>query len=458
MKRQILTLAAALSMGATIQAQNPVIQTCYACDPAPMVHGDRFYLYTGQDEPGADFFWMYKWRLFSSTDMVNWTDHGCPIDLSTFKWADSRAWAAQCIERNGKFYWYVCAHSKLTNAMAIGVAVADSPTGPFKDALGKPLADGNWSYIDPTVMIDDDGQAYLYWGNPDIFYVRLNKDMISYTGEIKKVNQTVEGFGAPGIKQREKGKKYKDCYTEGPWIRKSGDKYQLLYAAGGIPEHLAWSEAPTPDGPWTYKGELMPQYNSGSFTNHCGIATYKGKNYIAYHDGKLPGGGGFARSTSLEEFEFNADGTLPVIHATPEGVRPIGTLNPFVKTQAETIAFSEGLHTDWNNRKGVIYVSDIHNDDYIKVREVDFTAAQAKSITTRVASALQGGTIEIHLDSIKGKEIGKVEVPGTKGWEEWKNITTPLTQIPSGKHDVYFVFKGHKGVKLFNWDWWRFNK
>ena len=144
-------------------AQNPIVQTCYTTDPAPMVHDGRLYVYTGHDEDKADFFWMQEWRVYSTDDMVNWTDHGSPLAIESFEWADDRAWAAQCVERQGKFYWYVCLHSKLTGAMAIGVAVGDSPVGPFRDAIGKPLCDGSWDYIDPTVYIDDDGRAFLYF-------------------------------------------------------------------------------------------------------------------------------------------------------------------------------------------------------------------------------------------------------------------------------------------------------
>ena len=149
--------------------QNPIVQTCYTTDPAPLVSGDRLYVYTGHDENNADFFWMQEWRCYSTNDMVNWTDHGSPAALETFSWADDRAWAPQCIERNGKFYLYVPAHCKTSGTMAIGVCVSDSPTGPFVDPIGKPLADGSWDFIDPTVLIDDDGQAWLYWGNPKLY-------------------------------------------------------------------------------------------------------------------------------------------------------------------------------------------------------------------------------------------------------------------------------------------------
>ena len=162
-KTIILTAALAIAMNST--AQNPFVQTWCTSDPAPMVHNGRMYVYTGHDEDNADFFWMQEWRVYSTDDMVNWVDHGSPLALESFSWADDRAWASQCVERDGKFYWYICAHSKISNGMAIGVAVSDTPTGPFRDAIGKPLFEnGSWDHIDPTVLIDDDGQAWLMWG------------------------------------------------------------------------------------------------------------------------------------------------------------------------------------------------------------------------------------------------------------------------------------------------------
>lgn len=438
-------------------AQNPIVQTCYTTDPAPMVHDGRLYVYTGHDEDKADFFWMQEWRVYSTDDMVNWTDHGSPLAIESFEWADDRAWAAQCVECQGKFYWYVCLHSKLTGAMAIGVAVGDSPMGPFRDAIGKPLCDGSWDYIDPTVYIDDDGRAFLYWGNPNIYYAELNEDMISIKGEVKKLEQTVNSFGAPNPDKRVKGEKYKDIYTEGPWFYKRKDNYYLLYAAGGVPEHIAYSMSKSPVGPWKYMGEIMPLQDTGSFTNHCGVIDYKGNSYFFYHTGKLPGGGGFGRSVAVEQFEYNADGTFPVINATQEGVKPVGSLNPYQRVEAETMAFSEGVKTEPNDRIG-IYVSDIHNGDYIKVREVDLGKKGASKLEVSVASALRGGIIEVYADSIGGTLITEIQVPHTGGWEAWKTLETAVKQgeqAVSGTHDLYFCFKGRKGCKLFNFDWWK---
>ena len=444
-------------------AQNPFVQTWCTSDPAPLVHDGTMYVYTGHDEDGADFFWMQEWRVYSTQDMVNWQDHGSPLALESFSWADDRAWASQVVERDGKFFWYICAHSKLSGGMAIGVAVGDSPTGPFRDAIGKPLFEnGSWDHIDPTVLIDDDGQAWLMWGNPRVYYLKLNRDMISYSGELGMLDMTEEAFGGPMMSERKQGVKYKDSYVEGPWLRKvarskfkvqSSKQYQLLYAAGGVPEHISYSTAPSPTGPWTYAGEIMPLCDTKSFTNHCGVADYKGHSYFFYHTGKLPQGGGFGRSVAVEEFKYNADGSFPTIVPTDEGVEPVDEFSPYRKVEAETMAFSKGLKTEQNDEVGV-YVTDIHNGDYIKLQSVCFCNKIPRTFTARVASGLRGGQIEIRVDSIGGQLLGRLEVPGTGGWEKWQTLTTDLTNYAKGRHDLYFVFTGRKGPKLMNFDWW----
>ena len=281
-------------------------------------------MYTGHDEDNADFFWMYEWRCYSTADMVNWTDHGGLMSLDTFSWADDRAWAAQTIKRNGKYYWYICAHSKITNGMAIGVAVADSPTGPFKDALGKPLFDnGSWDNIDPTVMIDDDGQAYLFWGNNGCWYAKLNEDMVSIDTsfgdngirDMRPMLDDEAQFGPRRMKHDyQVGKKVmKTNFEEAPWIYKIGDTYYLEYAAGGVPEHWAYSTAKSIHGPWTYRGRITDE-SPGSFTIHGGTIDFRGKSYLFYHDGIPSGGNGFRRSTVIREFKRGEDGSIPKIN------------------------------------------------------------------------------------------------------------------------------------------------
>jgi len=441
-----LLLMAALLFPLLSFAQNPIIQTLYSTDPAPMVFNDTLYLYTGHDEDNSSFFVMKDWRCYSSTDMVNWTDHGSPLSLGTFSWAKSDAWAGQCVPRNGKFYWYVPV-TKKTGGFAIGVAVSNSPTGPFVDAIGSPLVTS--SEIDPTVFIDDDGQAYLYYGNPNLFYVKLNENMISYSGSVVQVPLTQAGFGvrtgdASRITQ----------YEEAPWLCKRNNIYYMLYAAGGIPEHIAYSTSSSPIGPWTFQGTIMPA-QGGSFTNHEGITDYKGKSYFFYHNGALPGGGGFSRSVCVEEFTYNADGTIPTFNMT-SGVKGVGNLNPYSRNEFETIAWESGVKTSKSSKTGV-YVTDINNGDYIKVRGVDFGTLGAGTLTANVACAFIGGTIELRLNSSTGLLIGTLPICYTGGEDMWKTETTTISGA-TGIRDLYFVFKGQGTGKLFNVDNWTFKQ
>lgn len=435
----------------TAQAQNPIIQTIYTADPAPMVHNDTVYLYTSHDEDNSTWFTMNDWRCYSSTDMVNWTDRGSPLSLKDFSWAKKDAWAGQCIARNGKFYFYVPIHHK-TLGMSIGVAVSDSPTGPFTDPIGKPLVHSGNGDIDPSVFIDTDGQAYLYWGNPYLKYVKLNEDMISYSGDVVNVPLNKEGFH---VRYKDTDKR-PSAYEEGPWFYKRKDLYYMIYAAGGVPEHLAYSTSSSPTGPWMYRDTIMPVISKGgAFTNHPGIIDYKGRSYLFYHTGALPGGGGFNRSVSVEEFEYNHDGTIPRIANTQGGVQPVATLDPYRRQEAETIAWEVGVETANSPEAGGLYVTDISNGDYIKVRHVDFKKG-AKRFDANVAS-VSGGSIEVRLGSANGALLGSCEVLNTGGKQVWKTFSTTLKKI-RGTHDIYFVFKGGEGDNLFDFNWWKFTK
>jgi hypothetical protein len=191
----------------------------------------------------------------------------------------------------------------------------------------------------------------------------------------------------------------------------------------------------------------------GAFTNHPGVIDYKGKSYFFYHNGALPGGGGFTRSVCLDEFQYNKDGSIRRITPTIEGVKPVRNLNPFIRQEAETIAWEQGIETERNAEAGV-YVTEISNGDYIKVRSVDFKKG-AKSFQANIAAG-SGGIIEIHLNSIDGEVLGACEVKTTGGFQNWKSVSTKVRKT-KGIHDLYFVFKGSQG-DLFNFNWWKFDK
>ncbi|GAB3416118.1 glycoside hydrolase family 43 protein [Flindersiella endophytica] len=429
---------------AAARADNPIVQTIYTADPAPLEYGGRVYLYTGHDEDGSTWFTMREWRVWSSADMVNWTDHGSPLSVASFGWASSDAWAGQVIARNGKFYWYVPVKNRASGAMAIGVAVSNSPTGPFTDALGHPLVENG--EIDPTVFIDDDGQAYLYWGNPRLSYVKLNADMVSYSGGVSQIPLTTAGFGT-----RTGNPSRPTLFEEGPWVYKRNGLYYLVFAANCCPEFIGYSTAPGPLGPWTYRGTIMPT-QGGSFTNHPGVIDYNGSSYFFYHNGALPGGGGFTRSVAVERFTYNADGGFPTITMTTAGAPPAGTLNPYLRQEAETIAWESGVETE-RSSEGGMNVGWIEDGDWVKVKGVGFGNG-ARSFAARVASATGGGRIELRLDGTSGPLVGTCDVRGTGGWQTWTTVSCPVNGA-TGTRDLYLRYTGGSGY-LFNVNWWQF--
>lgn len=450
MKRHLFSLAACMAAVA-LQAQNPIIQTSYTADPAPMVYNNRLYLYTSHDEDGSTWFTMNDWKLYSTDDMVNWTEHPVPLSYKTFEWAGGDAWAAQCIERNGKFYMYVPVTDR-KGATAIGVAVADSPYGPFYDPLGKPLVQTDWGNIDPTPFVDDDGQAYLYWGNPNCFYVKLNEDMISFEGDIVNVPMTEKAFG-----KREGNPERATLYEEAPWLYKRKEVYYLFFAGGPLPEHLGYATSSTPAGPWKYGGIMMPA-EGGSFTNHPGIVDFKGNTYLFYHNGALPGGGGFNRSVCVQPLTFNADGSISSMKMDKQGIRKsLSPLNPYQKTEAETIAWSEGMKSFQSPQVGV-FLTALRDDAFVKVREVDFGKEGASRFIARLGTTHNEKILmEVRLDSKDGQLLTTMRVPRTGGSDRWRLVEAEVQKV-TGVHDVYFVFKGRVPKDLAFFDYWRFVK
>ena len=422
-------------------AENPLIQTYYSPDPAPVVFGDTLCTYSGNDE-GGSFFTMHGWRVSCTTDMVNWTDMNTLIlEAGDFNGSAKKNgdWASQCIRRNDKYYYYVTVEST-RGGRAVNVAVSDKKEGPFKDALnGKHLAGPNWDYIDPTVFIDDDGQAWLYWGNPKLYYCPLKENMIECASDIKVSDMS--GFN---------GK-----YTEGPWIHKRGKKYYMIYAAGGIPESIDYSWSDSPTGPWTYKGVIMPSSEPGAaFTVHSGIVDFKGRSFFFYHNQKNVKGGGYSRSTAIEEFTWNADGTIPTIRATNNGVvKPIKNLDPFVRVEAETKAWVGGMTVNTSGgytiiehvkaENGAVYLTNMGSNFYTKVRSVDMGDGADRIILCTRGKA---GKIELHAGSETGALLATMDIPASSAWQE---NTYDLSDA-AGIDDLFFVVK--QGG--FDFDYW----
>jgi len=300
MIRHLVCLAtfAAATFGA-VHAANPLVTGIYTADPTVLVDGGRVWLYTGHDEsaPEVKGYRMKEWRLYSTCDMKTWRDEGVPANIATFAWARSDAYAADIVKRNGKYYLYAPVKHGTIHGMSIGVAVADNPAGPFVDARGSALITNDmtretpngWDDIDPAVFVDDDGQAWLYFGNKVLKYAKLKPNMTELDGPI----HTVGLFN----------------FEEAPYLHKRKGVYYLSYASG-FPEVIAYATGPSPTGPWTYRGVIMDK-NKVTPTIHQAFADFNGKSYIFYHNDVLPGGGEFRRSVAVEEFAYGQDGSIP---------------------------------------------------------------------------------------------------------------------------------------------------
>jgi beta-xylosidase len=253
---------------------------------------------------------IHEWLCFSTPDMKSWTEHSVPLKTSDISWASGDAWASQVIERNGKFYWYITASHKTIHGKAIGVAVADKPEGPFRDALGKALITNDmttkytkisWDDIDPTVFIDDNGQAYLIWGNTQCYMAKLKSNMIELDGPIIAVK------GLPR-------------YTEAPWIHKHNGWYYLSYASE-FPEKTVYAMSRSINGPWEYKG-ILNELAGNCNTNHHAIVEFKGNWYFVYHNGGIQTqGGSFRRSLCVDRLFYNKDNTIKRVIMTTQGIK-----------------------------------------------------------------------------------------------------------------------------------------
>ena len=438
----------------------PLFQTKYTADPAPLVVGDTLFLFTSHDASPEDIpdlneknsagFFMYDWLLWSTTDMVNWTEHGAVASLKDIPWRsrENGAWAIQTVERNGKYYLYAPLHGH-----GIAVLEANSPYGPFKDPLGKPLVwdQSNWYDIDPSVYTDADGQAYLYWGNPHTFYARLNDNMTSLKDSVVKL---------PHIKH----------YQEGPWFYKRDGHYYCAFASTCCPEALGYAMSDSPTGPWEWKNYIMrPTLRDRG--NHPGICDFKGHSYVFGQNYDLMHLDTFThherRSVSVAEITYNADGTINEVPywLDLEPLKQLCWLNPYQRVEAETMAWGYGLKSakmgientgvvadmPESTGKRNMYIFDINDGEFIKLRGVDFLHG-AKKFSISAAST---GTckLTLRIDSQDGPIIGETLISDTGSVEKYKTFNAKVSGA-QGVHDLYLCFSNSEGDTHL--DYWQF--
>lgn len=279
---------------------NPLVKHLYTADPSAHVFNGRLYVYTSHDENDATYFDMLDWHVFSTDNLTDWVDHGAVFSLVDITWADKWAWAPDCVERDGKYYFYFP-----VERAKIGVAVSDSPTGPFVDKIKKPLIDNTGQIaligkepIDPSVLIEKD-QAYMYFGCREPKVVMLNKNMMSLKNKVQdlKINgieDDIENFGG--------------FFGEAPWVFKRNDTFYLLYSNGwGKKSTLVYATSKSPMGPYDFQGEVMDTVSS--WTSHGSIVEFKDKWYVFYHNRDLSGNN-YRRSICFDEITFNENGEI----------------------------------------------------------------------------------------------------------------------------------------------------
>ena len=381
----------------------------YGGDPAAMVDGDTVYLYTGHDVATGDSYVIDGWICYSTKDLLNWKYEGEIMSSKDISWANvaDSAWAAQTVKHNGKYYFYYCTWDKTAKAsskikageQSIGVAVSDSPTGPFKD-LGKPIVSGEvtdfgtesseWNDIDPTVWIekDDKGEEhrYLAWGNGNYYICELNDDMIS----VKDQNGDGKITGGTSTKTADVIQKTSvTSYTEAPWLYRRQDangnyygQYYLFYASGW---REGMSYATTDDllnGEWS-EGKEIARPNVTSNTNHMAVIDFKGKTYFIYHNGALAGGNGYRRVANITELKFNEDGSIDEVPETTAGIAGT-TTKIYTKAGAGVLAHENFLNSfdDADYPYENVYVGAM---GYSDVKDAQWVLTDGKSDKTKPA-------------------------------------------------------------------------
>lgn len=429
-----------LGVSSLTQAQNPFVRSIYTADPSTHVWSDgRLYVYPSHDiDPPRGCDLMDKYHVFSTDDMVNWTDHGEILGAADVAWGRSEGgfmWAPDCAYKNGTYYLYFphpTGNGDAWNSTwKIGVATSAEPAANF-EVQG--YIEGLKSMIDPCVFVDDDGQAYLYYGGGGLCEAgKLKDNMVEVDGSMKPMQGLVD-------------------FHEGSWVHKYNGKYYLSYAdnnpSGGNQMRYAVSDNPL--GPWTYKGVYIKP--TGSPTNHGSIIEYKGQSYAFYHN-SIVSGNPWLRSICVEPLFYNADGTIQLVeqtreHGTPYAEQPLsipGTIEVEDydrggqgKAYSDSEAMNngnayreeEGVDVEMNS-PGNYNVGFTNGGEWMEYT-VNVAEKSLYSIKTVAASPNNNSAIRFKMD---GNDItGSVIIPNTGGWQSYRTISTKEISLAAGTH------------------------
>ena len=276
----------------------------FTADPTARVFEGKVYVYPSHDIPASpgrgrtNWFVMEDYHVFSSENLTDWTDHGVILNQTNVPWLNRTSfdmWAPDCVFKNGKYFFYFPVGGR------IGVAVADKPYGPFKPEE-KPLAGAGG--IDPGVLIDKDGSAYLFWARGRISVAKLKDNMLELDGQ----PHVITNLPTAGL-------------IEGPFPFERNGIYYLTYPhVQNKIERLEYATSTNPMGPYTPAGVILDEADSGCWTVHQSIVEYKGQWYLFYHDKDLSPNFDKNRSIRAEYLSFNDDGTIKKAFRTLRGV------------------------------------------------------------------------------------------------------------------------------------------
>lgn len=434
---RLFALLAGLGFVVGIQAQNPIISGQFTADPTARVFEGKLYLYPSHDIPSPierlkEWFCMADYHVFSSENLVDWTDHGMILSQENVPWVDSESysmWAPDCVYKDGKYYFYFPASPKGKKGFNVGVAIADKPYGPFKP-LPEPIK--GVGGIDPCVLLDTDGQAYLYWSGRGLNVAKLKDNMTELASEPVLVADVEDGF------------------KEGPFAFKRNGKYYLTYPwVKDKTECLAYAMSDNPMGPFEYKGIIMEQSPTGCWTNHHSLVEYKGQWYLFYHHNDYSPEFDKNRSVRVDSLTFNPDGTIQLVTPTLRGVG-ITDAGKAIQLDRYSAISQEGASIDYINQANKFdgwKVLFNHKDAWVSYNRVDFGNQEWQKVDARVLSSA-GGTLGVYANE---KMIAEIEVPASVS--EWKTLSVPVEVAQAGIQDLRVSLVKGNDVQL---DWIRF--
>jgi beta-xylosidase len=377
---------------------------------------------------------MEDYHVFSSENLTDWKDHGIIVNQTNVDWVNPTSysmWAPDCVFKNGKYYFYFPATGK-AGGMRIGVAVSDKPYGPFKPEATS--IDGVRG-IDPCVLIDKDGSAYLFYSMNRIFVARLKENML----ELDSQPQTITNLPTVGL-------------LEGPFVFERNGIYYLTYPhVQNKIERLEYATGSNPMGPFKPAGVILDESASGCWTVHHSIVEYKGQWYLFYHDRDLSPQFDKNRSIRADRLSFNEDGTIQKVVPTLRGIG-IADAKSQVQIDRYSAISKEGAEVSFlneTNKHEGWKISLNGTNAWVQFNGVDFGNGRLNSVNARCLSSA-GASIEIHLERPDGPLLARVEIG--KG-SEWKVIPSKLTTVPTGMHDLVVTKVGNSNVEL---DWIRF--